>query len=190
MSLPSVLRLAQILVEEHLSDGDFAIDATVGSGYDTVFLAEQVGERGRVYGFDVQQLAHERARKRLKEHGLEQQVELVEAGHELMRERLPADAVGRIRVCMFNLGYLPGSNKRVITRPETTVRALAAALEVLAHGGIITAVLYSGHAGGKSESRAVLEWASTLSRDRAEVHRYHALNSEGDPPQLLVATRR
>ena len=190
MSLPSVLRLAQLLAEEHLSDGDLAIDATVGSGYDTVFLAEQVGERGRVYGFDVQQLAHERARKRLMEHGLEQQVELVDAGHELMGERLPADVTGRVRVCMFNLGYLPGSDKKVSTHPETTVRGLMAALELLAHGGIITAVLYTGHDGGEAETRAVLAWASTLPRDRAEVHRYHALNSAGDPPQLLVVARR
>ena len=37
-----------------LLPGDAAVDATMGNGGDLLFLAEQVGADGRVFGFDVQ----------------------------------------------------------------------------------------------------------------------------------------
>ena len=37
---------------EHLSEGDIAVDFTMGNGGDTLFLSKTVGEKGRVYAFD------------------------------------------------------------------------------------------------------------------------------------------
>ena len=51
-------------------EGAFVIDATVGNGYDTVYLAGKVGETGREYGFDVQMEAIGATRARLNEAGL------------------------------------------------------------------------------------------------------------------------
>ena len=53
-------RVAQVLVR-----GDRAVDATMGNGWDTLFLAEKVGEEGQVYGFDVQEAAVVSTRKKL-----------------------------------------------------------------------------------------------------------------------------
>ena len=33
---------------------DYAVDATLGNGHDTCFLAEIVGDNGKVFGFDIQ----------------------------------------------------------------------------------------------------------------------------------------
>ena len=33
--------------------GDFVIDATMGNGHDTAFLAELVGPSGEVFAFDI-----------------------------------------------------------------------------------------------------------------------------------------
>jgi len=44
-------------VEVALFDGALAVDATVGNGYDTQFLAHRVGSNGTVLGFDVQKAA-------------------------------------------------------------------------------------------------------------------------------------
>ncbi len=38
-------------------EGDIVIDATMGNGHDTQFLAELVGENGHVYAFDIQESA-------------------------------------------------------------------------------------------------------------------------------------
>ena len=35
-------------------EGDYAVDATLGNGHDTCFLAEIVGDNGKVFGFDIQ----------------------------------------------------------------------------------------------------------------------------------------
>ena len=53
----SLVNIAHDLIRDILRPGDIAIDATIGNGHDTVFLVEQVGSSGRVFGFDIQQSA-------------------------------------------------------------------------------------------------------------------------------------
>jgi len=57
MGFPSVLTMAHRLAAERIQPGDAVIDATVGNGVDTAFLAKAVGPKGVVYGFDIQQAA-------------------------------------------------------------------------------------------------------------------------------------
>lgn len=185
-----MLRLVRLLLEDRLHEGAITVDATVGSGYDTAFLAERVGATGRVFGFDVQREAIERTRERLAEFDLLDRADLHETGHQRMLEVLPHAHVGNVRACTFNLGYLPGSDKQVITRPETTLPALDAALRSLAVGGLVTVVAYTGHPGGAEEAAAVVEWAERLDRERAEVGRYRPLNSAGPAPELVVIEKQ
>lgn len=67
MGFLSVLSMAHKLVEERVREGDAVVDATVGGGNDTLFLARLVGASGRVYGFDIQEEALARAKRRLTE---------------------------------------------------------------------------------------------------------------------------
>lgn len=53
------------------------------------------------------------------------------------------------RLVAFNLGYLPGGDKEIITRSETTLLALEAAKRILIPGGLISIVVYVGHPGGR-----------------------------------------
>lgn len=55
---------------------------------------------------------------------------------------------GYFRLIAFNLGYLPGGDKGMITRSETTLLALEAAKRILMPGGLISLVVYVGHPGG------------------------------------------
>ena len=48
----------------------------------------------------------------------------------------------------FNLGYLPGGDKTLITEPKTTLEALNVAKDILMPGGLISLVVYVGHPGG------------------------------------------
>jgi len=155
--------IAQQRVAAVVADGHYAVDATVGNGHDTLFLAGQVGERGHVWGFDVQQPALAATAARLAERGLSGRVSLLHAGHQTLAERLPARAAGQLSAVMFNLGYLPGSDKQVTTRPDTTLQALAAALANLRPGGLLSVLAYRGHAGGDDESRAVADWLQEAS---------------------------
>ena len=64
--LPPILAQAHDLVRRVLRPGDVAVDATVGNGQDTLFLAECVGPTGRVIGFDIQLSAIEATASRLR----------------------------------------------------------------------------------------------------------------------------
>src|ERR1700721_753821 len=96
-------------------DGALAVDARVGNGYDTLFLAHRVGPRGKVLGFEVQKAALAGAREILKFVGSIDRVSLIHDSHSRLADYLPAGAA--IEGAMFNLGYLPRGNRRMITQP-------------------------------------------------------------------------
>lgn len=154
--------LAQQAVAAVLEPGDLAVDATLGNGHDTLFMARCIAPHGRVFGFDVQPAALSSARARLAAAGLERLAELELCGHERMRERLPAAWHGRVAAVMFNLGYLPGADKTLVTRAETTLAALDQALALLRPGGLVSLLLYRGHAGAGDEVAAVEDWLGRL----------------------------
>lgn len=137
-----------------LAPGDAVIDATAGNGHDTVFLAQLVGETGRVFAFDVQEEAIARTASRL-ETATVRNVVLCQCSHADMKDIIPLEYHGRIGAVMFNLGYLPGGDK---TRTTTSVGSLAgvrAAVALLRRGGIVTVLAYPGHPGGAEETAAV-----------------------------------
>lgn len=141
--------------------GDRVIDATVGNGHDTLFLAERVGPTGRVAGFDIQEEALHGTGLRLEDADCRGPADLLQVGHEKMAEVL-ADWHGTVRAVVFNLGYLPGGDHAVITKTDTTLLALNAAVELTAPQGVISVMLYHGHPGGADEMKAVLQWSETL----------------------------
>src|SRR6201995_4183271 len=109
-------------IEVALFDGALAVDATVGNGYDALFLAHRVGPKGKVLGFDVQKAALAGAKEILKFVGSIDGVSLIHDSHTRWADYLPAGAA--IEGAMFNLGYLPRGNRQIITKPESTVAAL------------------------------------------------------------------
>lgn len=182
----SLLHIAHDRVRETVQPGDTVVDATVGNGHDTLFLAEMVSDAGKVIGFDVQPEAIESTRHRLENAAVAAAtVELHQVGHELMSEFIPAGA----SAVMFNLGYLPGSDKLTITKVGTTLRALEAALMILKPDGLLSVMCYPGHAGGDDESAAVLEFFSVRSESGLEVVRYSRVGAGERSPFLILAER-
>jgi SAM-dependent methyltransferase len=179
------IEMAHLLLRQSLKPGDWVVDATVGNGHDTLWLAQIVGPSGRVFGFDVQAAALAEASRRVD--GLPS-VTLFHAGHEHLATHLPAEAKGRLAAVMFNLGFLPGADKAVITEAETTLAALHQALDYLAIGGQITLVLYPGHSGGGDEATAVRSWGEHLP-GRFTAARYGWINTVRPGPELLVVER-
>ncbi len=168
----------------------YAVDATAGNGRDTLFLAELLSNRGMVYAFDVQDEALNAAQARLDTAGLGGCVRPIRAGHETAARHLPEEARGRVIAVMFNLGFLPGSDKRVITRTETTLAALKALVPFLAPRAVITLHLYTGHAGGTEESTAVSAWAEHLDRNVWRVLRCSQHNKPHRAEHLLLIEKR
>ncbi len=177
------------LLREHLVPGDMAIDATAGNGHDTLFLARLTGPGGMVFAFDVQAQALENTRRLLGHESVPPHTwQLLHAGHENMTEAIPQEWQGRAGAVLFNLGYLPGGDKSVITGSLSTLQAMRAALAFLRHGGILVAVLYTGHPGGAEEAASVLDFAASLPWG-FHAAEYRTLNARKPAPSVLAIER-
>ena len=182
MKLERVLQYAQTLLKSAVHEGDIAVDATAGNGHDTLFLAQLVGDEGFVYAFDVQKQAVDATLHRLLDNALEHRALVLKDGHENVAKCVSKPVAGAI----FNLGYLPGSDHEVITRPNTTIQALEGLLKLLKVGGIIVLVIYHGHEGGKEERDEVIRFVSELPQKYIHVLRYEFLNQKNNPPFVIA----
>ena len=177
--------LSHLFLRSFVREGDSAIDATCGNGNDTVLLARLVGVSGHVWGFDIQPQAIRETGRALTDAGVQCQVTLLQLGHEKMAEHVTEP----VQVVLFNLGYLPGGDRTVITRPETTGRALVQSLVLLAAGGIVVVTVYPGHSGGEDEQSCVESWVSGLDSRAFDCWRMAQTNVRTGAPYLLLVQK-
>ncbi|MCM6845576.1 class I SAM-dependent methyltransferase [Lactococcus lactis] len=191
------LEMAHWMLKDIINTNDVVVDATMGNGYDTQFLAE-LG--ANIYAFDVQEEALNATEKRLDDAGIKNQifeknlsnlltepsVNLVLSGHEKLSEYVKEP----IKAAIFNLGYLPKTDKSVVTKADTTLTALDALTNQLVVGGRIAIMIYYGHEGGMEEKDAVIKWTSSLPQKDWEVTSYAPLNQIHTPPILVLIEKR
>ncbi|MTT32555.1 methyltransferase domain-containing protein [Terrilactibacillus sp. BCM23-1] len=188
MILKGNIQMAHDILLKAIERGDVVIDATVGNGHDTLFLANAVGEEGLVYGFDIQEQAIENTKKRLIEAGKNQQVKLILDGHHRLEQYI--DENTNIKAAIFNLGYLPKGDKTIVTKPDTTIKAVKAIQNRLVIGGVIALVIYPGHPEGTVEANTLLPFFKSLDQHFWRVIKIDMFNQVHEPPFLIVLEKR
>ncbi len=205
--IPDLLRFGQEAVQKTLTDFPaseagflLAVDATCGNGHDACFLAAVLRRchAKRPYGvlaFDVQESALRCAKELLTKRGLADTVECLLQDHavlgaELLRRQKAAGSPIILAAVMYNLGFLPRSDKRLVTRKESTLASLEAAARFLAPHGILSVHAYGGHSGGREELEAVESWCAALPFKLWTVARYSMCNKLRRPEALFLAQRR
>ncbi|MFT3991702.1 MAG: class I SAM-dependent methyltransferase [Luteolibacter sp.] len=183
---PRPTALLHALLRGVIAEGDVVIDATAGNGYDTVFLAECVGEGGKVLAFDVQAAAIQSASARVTAAGFSGRVDFYHESHVKMAERVEQGSVAAV---MFNLGYLPGEDHAHTTMACETLAALRYAKSILKTGGTLAVVCYPGHEAGAIEAFAVEEWMAALASEKWRVAKYAALGTLKPAPFLLIGKK-
>ncbi|CEO09553.1 class I SAM-dependent methyltransferase [Paraclostridium sordellii] len=184
--LTKVTDLNKVLLEDVIELGDIVIDATMGNGYDTKYLAEKVGENGLVYSFDVQEEAIKSTRKKLEKSQLIDRVKLILDGHENMDSYITEG----VSCVLFNLGYLPRAKHQIITKPDTTIKAIEKSLEVLKPHGVVSIAIYTGHEGGMDEFNAVFEYVKNLDQTKFNVLNCNFVNQINNPPRLVLIEKK
>lgn len=169
------------IIKKVVAEGDIVIDATAGNGHDTVMLASLVGEKGKVYAFDIQEVAIRNTENRLKEKGLSDRVVLINDGHQNMDKYVK----DKVKAVMFNLGYLPGGDHRIGTKGETTAEAVTKAMELLEVNGIISIVIYYGGDSGFEEKEYLDEFIKGIDSKRFTVMKTEFVNQINCPPILV-----
>ncbi len=188
-AMPQLTEVAHTLVQEVLRPGGIAIDATVGNGHDTQFLADCVGPTGTVYGFDIQASALAATALRLAANGLDNAL-LLQRSHAEMISALPERLHGAVNAVMLNLGYLPGGDKSVTSRTDSTIAAIRDALTLLAPSGLMTILAYTGHNGGADEALAVEQFLKELRPVEFEVWEPALAAERKSVPRLFVVRRQ
>ncbi|OZT12287.1 16S rRNA (cytosine(1402)-N(4))-methyltransferase [Priestia aryabhattai] len=190
MKIERILPFARTLLTSAVNEGDTVIDATVGNGHDTSFLAKLVGANGHVYGFDIQDEAIQNTFERLVKQGIEQQVTLIKDSHSHLKKHIPPYLHGKLTGAIFNLGYLPGGNKEIVTLSTSTIQAIEQLIELLAPEGLIVLVIYHGHEQGQLERDDVLHYVSNLDQQLVHVLRYQFINQQNNPPFIVAIEKR
>lgn len=175
----NTLGLSHKFIAEHIGEGAFCIDATAGRGRDTVFLASLCGKTGRVIAFDIQDDAVESTKALVKENGYEDTVTVIKDSHSNMAQYAKKESADAI---MFNLGWLPGGDHNIFSRPETSIPAISAALEILKPGGVMSVCVYHGKNCGTLEKDALTEYFKTIDNKRFTVITLEFSNRTGDIP--------
>ncbi|HLR09531.1 MAG TPA: class I SAM-dependent methyltransferase [Bacillota bacterium] len=187
--MKSILQYSHHLLAKTLDSGDTAIDATCGNGHDTVFLCQAVGEKGHVYGFDIQDAAIANTKKRLRNKKLTNAT-IIKDSHSNFQHHVPVDRLTRLGGAIFNLGWLPGSDKSIITKADSTILALEGLLEHIKTGGMVVLVVYHGHPGGEEEKYHLMQYTRQLNQKHFNVLYYGFINQKNKPPFILAIQKK
>ncbi len=161
--------------------GDVVVDATCGNGHDTLHLAELVGPTGTVWAFDLQSEALEATKSKTAGSV----VQCVEACHTKLASWVPLRSV---RMVVYNLGYLPGGDRDVTTRVDTTLESVRVACQLLIPGGALSITCYPGHPEGDREQAALLDLTRDLDKSEWCVC-HHVLHNRRQAPSLLLVQK-
>ena len=154
-----------------LKDDMVAVDMTMGNGNDTFFLASKVKE---VFAFDIQKEAIEHTMRRC---ALFNNIHYILDDHANIRKY-----VNNADIVLFNLGYLPYSDKPIITKCDSTIKAIKEAYDILKTGGYMSIIIYRGHKGGLYEYHAVMQ---TISKYNI-IESYKAHTSLTEPVVYII----
>lgn len=182
MIAPNANVAAQLFLQPVLGTATCVVDATAGNGYDTLFLAEKTAESCRIWAFDIQEQAIGSARSRTASIKHDDRICWVNVDHACMNEFVfePVDAA------MFNLGYLPGSSRSIVTQPSSLEPALNWLLQRLKPLGRISIVAYPGHQSGQEEILFLEQYLAQLPQQRFIANRLQYLNQKNQPAILYT----
>ncbi|MFI3291390.1 MAG: class I SAM-dependent methyltransferase [Opitutales bacterium] len=149
---------AHSILRESLQEGDVVVDGTMGNGFDTLFLSDAVGLSGKVFAFDIQELALQSTKARLDKYAKEpSNANLILKSHEFIYEELKKVNVEKISSAIFNLGYLPSSpDKSIATLPSSSLKSMQDCLALADENRFILSVLcYIAHENAYAEYEVI-----------------------------------
>lgn len=168
-------------LKENITKADILIDATIGNGNDTLLLAKLAKF---VYGFDIQQQAINNTNEKLIENDLKNYQLILDSFENILTY------VKTFKGVVFNLGYLPGGNKTITTTTKTTIKTLTTLTAHLKKDMFIIITCYPGHQEGEKESKAVVQYVSSLNSSY-RVFKYKLINNLiKKPPFVIIIEKR
>lgn len=180
-----LLQLHKMFLTAHIKEGDIVADFTMGNGHDTLWLSQTVGEGGHVYAFDIQPQALRNTEALLRAENAPRNWTLVLDSHANCAKYIEAP----IKAGMFNLGWLPGADKHITTRRESTLAAVEAAISLLGKDAVLLVAVYPGHPEGRLEGEMLTEYFASISRFKLCATKVRIVNSPDSPFFFVLETK-
>lgn len=142
--------ISDIVLESHkyiskTKNKHIAIDATCGNGHDSIFLSTLYSF---VYSFDIQELAIRRSSKKFNNLS---NISLIHDDFNNI-----TNYINEADLVLFNLGFLPGSNKVIKTSDYNSADAILKCYSILNPSGLIVICSYTSHEGGLEEYNKII----------------------------------
>ncbi|WP_300408178.1 class I SAM-dependent methyltransferase [Lagierella sp.] len=156
-------------------------DLTLGNGNDLKRAFDICDSKSTFYGFDIQPLSLKNTRKLFNDKELKN-IHLILDSHENIKEHVQE----KVDLAIYNLGYLPGGNKNIVTNYNTVIASLENLLTSLNIGGKIFITFYPGHDSGREESKYIQEFLRSLNQKQYEILKFDFINQVNNPPFLIT----
>lgn len=159
-----------------------AVDMTAGNGYDSKFILDEL-KATRLYAFDIQAKAKENTQKLI---GNRENFTFILDSHENIDKYVKE----KIDLAIYNLGYLPKSDKNITTKKTSTINSLKKLLAILNKEGKIFISVYPGHKEGKLEAGALDAYLGNLDQKLFTVLKLSYPNQKNTPPYLYIISKK
>ncbi|MBQ8002218.1 MAG: class I SAM-dependent methyltransferase [Clostridia bacterium] len=173
----NALKLSHEYIKQHVTKGDVCVDATMGRGRDTLLLCSIAKE---VFAFDIQSEALSSTKKLLEENQISNAKLILDSHHNLKNYVQSAKCV------VFNFGFLPGGDHSIFSHSDTSIKAIRAALDIIADDGFVSICSYYGGDTGFEERDALLAFLQTLDAKKYTVMLQSFHNRPNCPPLFIV----
>lgn len=178
--MSTILDLVKLLSLRYINEKSIIVDATSGNGYDTLYFASRVK---KIYAFDIQENAIKEAKERTKEFN---NINFILDGHQNIDKYI----LDKLDLVIFNLGYLPNSDKTITTLFETTKIAIEKSLKLLKPKKSIIITFYPGTKIGKEESEKILLFLENIDKNKADIFVHKLINKPNNPPFIVEIISR
>lgn len=176
----TIIKLAHMLISDSIDENSVVIDATLGNGHDTNFIAPLVK---KVYGFDVLEQAITNSKERNEMYN---NIEYILDSHANFDKYIN----DQVDLIIYNLGYLPGFDKDYTTTSESTMTSIKKGLDLLKKGSSMIITIYIGHDNGKVESSDIESYVKDLNKYEFDVMKHQLMNKDNFPPYIIQIVKK
>lgn len=173
--------LLDLFLQDYKDKNLVAVDMTLGNGNDLRKLFCTLGTESIFYGFDIQELSIQITKEKFSEHEL-RNISLILDSHEHIDKYVKE----KVDISVYNLGYLPKGDKKIVTNYNKVIKSLDILLEKLNPNGRVFITFYPGHPSGLEEAIHIEKYLSELNQKEFEIIKFDFINQKNNPPFLIV----
>lgn len=167
-----------------LKDKKILVDMTCGNGHDSLRVLQNAPNYKKLYLYDVQIKAIENTKSLLDSYAYKNCIYLNKSHDDL------SDIHEDIDFAIYNLGYLPGADKKLVTNSKSTIKSIELLLEKLSFGAIVVITTYPGHEEGSVEDIKIYDFLNSLDQKIFNVIKLEFINQKNKPCKTYILEKR